>query len=119
MSPEPSAFDELSLTRLGSLGGTGAVGKGGVGDDMQTIYGGSGGMGGGMGTETSSLLDSQSDYDVTVKCIVQCPQLFGEGVSVDSQISWFKYMQIFRDDLPVVLTFLIFFFFARQLSFGS
>ena len=48
---------------------------------MQTIYGGSAGMsGGGLGTETSSLLDSQSDYDVIVKCIVQCPRLFGEGV---------------------------------------
>lgn len=34
-----------------------------------------------MATETSSLLDSQSDYQETVKCIVQCKQLFGEGVS--------------------------------------
>lgn len=48
---------------------------------MQTIYGGSGGRGGGVATETSSLLDSQSDYQETVKCIVQCAQLFGEGVS--------------------------------------
>lgn len=27
------------------------------------------------------MRDSQSEYDVTVKCIVQCSQLFGEGVS--------------------------------------
>ena len=83
VSPESSAFDELSLTRLNSVGGGGArLGKAGKdGDDMQTIYGGSAGMGGGgMGTETSSLLDSQSDYDFIVKCIVQCPTLFGEGV---------------------------------------
>lgn len=83
VSPESSAFDELSLARLNSVGGGGArASKSGVqGDDMQTIYGGSAGMGGGgMGTETSSLLDSQSDYDIIVKCIVQCPRLFGEGV---------------------------------------
>lgn len=80
VSPEPSAFDELSLARLGTLGGGSAAGRGA--DDLQTIYGGSGGAGGGMGTETSSMMDSQSDYDVTVKCIVQCSQLFGEGVRV-------------------------------------
>jgi len=77
VSPEDSAFDALSLARLGNVGGAG----GGQGaDDLQTIYGGSGGVGGGVGTETSSMRDSQSEYDVTVKCIVQCSQLFGEGV---------------------------------------
>eukprot|EP00752_Nemacystus_decipiens_P008416 g7524.t1 len=76
VSAEDSAFDALSLARLGTVGGT----SGGTGtDDLQTIYGGSG-AGGGVGTETSSMRDSQSEYDVTVKCIVQCSQLFGEGV---------------------------------------
>eukprot|EP00903_Cladosiphon_okamuranus_P016933 g15609.t1 len=76
VAAEESAFDALSLARLGTVGGAG----GGTGtDDLQTIYGGSG-AGGGVGTETSSMRDSQSEYDITVKCIVQCSQLFGEGV---------------------------------------
>lgn len=87
VSPEPSAFDELSLARLGTVadGFTSPSGRGARADDLQTIYGNSslgGGGGGGVGgTETSSMRDSQSDFDVTVKCIVQCSQLFGEGVS--------------------------------------
>lgn len=52
------------------------------------------------------MRDSQSEYDVTVKCIVQCSQLFGEGVSfVESMVS----------PLVVVsfaLGFLLFFFFV-------
>lgn len=55
-------------------------------DDLQTIYGGSAGRSG-VATETSSLLDSQSDYQEYVKCILQCKQLFGEGVSTPHDAS--------------------------------